>query len=155
MIRFVAAALWILVAALGTLFFAYSATGDGRDAPEGGGIAHSDFLQTNVMSVPIIREGKVQGYFLTKLVYAADPVLKNTFQLPLESLLIDQVYGYIYSNPQIDFSRYDTIDLEEFKQGVRESINEKVGGELITEVLVEQIDYLSKQEIRDRAGRQG
>ncbi|WP_157016372.1 hypothetical protein [Mesorhizobium xinjiangense] len=155
MIRFVAAALWILAAALGTLYFAYSATGSGQDGTAGEEAAHSDFMRTGIMSVPVIRDGKVQGYFLTKLVYATDPVLKSKMQLPLDSVLVDQVYSYIYSNPQIDFSRYDALDLDAFREGVRASINERVGGELIHQVLVEQIDYLSKQEIRDRAGRQG
>ena len=39
--------------------------------------------------------------------------------------------------------------MDGFRNGLRDSVNARVGEELMHEVLVEQVDYLSKQEIRD------
>ncbi len=43
--------------------------------------------------------------------------------------------------------------MDAFRNGLRVSVNARVGETLMHEVLVEQVDYLSKQEIRDNAMR--
>ena len=73
--------------------------------------------------------------------------------MPAEALLTDQVYTYLYANPGIDFTQIETIDLDGFRNNLRDSINKRVGEELIHDVMVEQIDFLSKQEIRDNTIR--
>ena len=64
-----------------------------------------------------------------------------------------QVYSYVYGNPDLDFVSHETLDLDVFRDGIRKKINEKVGEDLIHEVLVEQVDFLSKDEIRDNTIR--
>jgi hypothetical protein len=73
--------------------------------------------------------------------------------VPADALIVDQVYSYIYGNPDLDFINHETLDLDAFRAGIRKKINEKVGEELIHEVLVEQVDFLSKEEIRDNTIR--
>ena len=67
--------------------------------------------------------------------------------------LTDQVYTFLYANPDIDFTQIETIDLDGFRNNLRDSINKRVGEEMIHDVMVEQIDFLSKQEIRDNTIR--
>jgi hypothetical protein len=71
--------------------------------------------------------------------------------VPADTLFADELYTYLFSNPAIDFTQVKTLDLEAFRNGVRDAINKRVGDELIHDVMVEQIDYLSKDEIRDNA----
>ena len=47
----------------------------------------------------------------------------------------------------------DTLDLDTFRNGLRDSINKRIGEDLIHDIMIEQIDFLSKQEIRDNALR--
>ena len=67
--------------------------------------------------------------------------------------MTDQVYSYLYANPQIDFTKKGTIDLDAFRKAIRDTINARVGVELVHEVLIDQVNFLTKDEIRDNAMR--
>lgn len=71
--------------------------------------------------------------------------------VPAPALITDQVYSYLYANPQIDFSKQETVDLDKFRNSIREAVNARVGIELIHDVLVNQVNYLSKDDVRDNA----
>lgn len=150
MIKFVVAALWIVAATIGSIFFAFSATNTGEaphaDAQLLGGL---DYMKTDIISVPVIRKSEVQGYFLARLVFTVEPEEIKKLSLPPQVLFVDQLYSYIYSSPHIDFSHTETLDVDAFRAEIRDSINLRLGKDLIHDVLVEQIDYLTKAEIRD------
>jgi len=82
-----------------------------------------------------------------------EPDKVKRLSVPADMLLVDQVHTYLYANPQIDFSDRSAFDLDAFRANLRDSINERVGEQLVHDVIVEQIDYLSKAEIRDHARR--
>ena len=101
----------------------------------------------------MLHEGRINGYFLTRLVYTVEPEKAARLSVPADALIVDQVYSYIYGNPELDFASHETLDLDAFRDGIRKKINEKIGEDLIHEVLVEQVDFLSKEEIRDNTIR--
>jgi hypothetical protein len=152
MIKFVIAAIWICAVTVGSIFFAFSSTSEKPEAaapaPFFGGL---DYVKTDVISVPIVKDGGVAGYFIARFVYTADPARLAAMTVPAEAMLIDEVFTYLYSNPAIDFSRAERLDIDAFRNGLRDSINKRLGEDLIKEVMMEQVDYLSKQEIRDNA----
>ncbi len=155
-IKFIAAAIWITVATLGAVYFSFQMSG--AKAPPTEEQAESmmgglDYVKTEVISVPLIRDATISGYFLARLVYTAMPEDLKKLTVPAESVITDVVYSYIYADPKLDFAKVSALDLDAFRNGVRESINAKVKFDLVKDVLVEQIDYLSKDEIRDNALR--
>lgn len=154
MIKFVLAALWISAASIGAVFYSFErsqadAQAEAKPAFFGG----LDYVRTDIISVPVVREGGVKGYFLARLAYAVEPEKLEALSVPADILMVDEIYDYLYANPQIDYTSRDNIDLDAFKTGVRESINERVEDTLVHEVLIEQVDYLSKDEIRDNTLR--
>jgi hypothetical protein len=154
MIKFVVAALWLVGVTLGTVIFSFSMSGPKADkAPEPAFFGGLDYVKTDIISVPLMKDEEVYGYFLTRLVYTVEPAVMKTLSLPAEALLVDQVYTYLYANPQIDFADYARLDLDKLRNGIRESVNKRVGKDLIHDVLIEQIDFLTKAEIRDNTIR--
>lgn len=154
MIKFVAAALWICMATAAAVVYSFETDTPHEaqaSAPafEGG----LDYVKTDVISVPVLTDGVIEGYFLARLVFTAEPSRLKSLSVPAQTLIVDQVYSYLYGNPQADFTRVKTLDLDAFRRGIRDSINQRVGLNLIHDVLVEQVDFLSKQEIRDNALR--
>jgi len=153
MIKFVIAALWLCVVTAGTIFYSFSAalphgeTGE-PTPPYFGGL---DYVKADMISVPHIYDGEVQGYFLARLVYTAEPEKMKKLTIPMQNLLLDSVYGYLYGNFPVDVTKPDSFNLEALKTGVRDSINERAGDTLVHEILVEQVDYIPKSEIRDNA----
>lgn len=154
MIKFIVAALWLCAVAIGATFYSFqnAAAKMGAPAPPPlfGGLEH---IKTDIVSVPVMKDGQVTGYFLTRLVYAVEPQKLAKLSVPADALIVDQVYSYVYGNPDLDFAERETLDLNEFRTGIRKKINEKVGEDLVHEVLVEQVDFLSKEEIRDNTIR--
>lgn len=154
MLKFVAAAVWICVATAGAAIYSFqnAGTGDAAEPPKPllGGL---DYVDTDMISVPMVRNASVQGYFLTRLVYTVEPAEAAKLSVPASALMADQVYSYLYSNPAIDFTKTASLDLDAFRKNIRESINGRIGADIVKDVLVDQINFLSKDEIRDNALR--
>ncbi|GLS38165.1 hypothetical protein GCM10010869_37590 [Mesorhizobium tianshanense] len=55
--------------------------------------------------------------------------------------MTDQVYSYPYSNRRIDFTKKETIDLDAFRKAIRDTINTRVGADLVHEVLIDQVNF--------------
>jgi hypothetical protein len=154
MIKFVIAALWLVAVTLGTVIFSFSMTGPKPDkAPQPAFFGGLDYVKTDIISVPLMKDDEVYGYFLTRLVYTVEPAVMKTLSLPAEALLVDEVYTYLYANPEIDFADYAKLDLGKLRSGIREAVNKRVGKNLVHDVLIEQIDFLTKAEIRDNTIR--
>lgn len=154
MIRIIIAAVWICAVTAGSIYFAFTASSkkpepDTEQAFFGG----LDYVRSGMISVPVIKKGGIEGYFIARLVYTVEPEVKAKLSVPSEILLTDHLYTYIYGNPQLDFSNKETLDLDLLRSSIRDSINQRVGSALVHEVLVEQIDYMPKDSIRDNALR--
>jgi hypothetical protein len=154
MIRFILAAVWICAATVGAVVYSYQTSlAKQNEAPPPPFFGGMSTLKTGIISIPVLKDGAVGGYFLARLSYTADPDILGILTVPPETMLTDQIYTYLFANPQIDWAHKKSIDLEVFKKGIRDAVNKKLGKELIHDVLIEQVDYLSKAEIRDNAFR--
>ncbi len=154
MIKFIGAAVWICAVTIGAVFFAFQSAGTTPGAQEPAAMMGGlDYVKTEVISVPLLRDKEIGGYFLTRLVYTVEPEMMAKLSIPAESLIVDEVYTYLFSNPLIDFSKPESIDLDAFRAAIRDRINLRTETNLVHEVLVEQIDFLSKNEIRDNTIR--
>lgn len=155
MMKMVVAAVWVCAVTVGSLFYSFqTASSKGADAGKQptffGGL---DYVKTNVISVPVLKGGHVGGYFLTRLVYTVEPSRAGQLTIPADMLFTDEVYNYLFTHPEIDFTDRDAFDYDRFKKGIRESINARLGEELVHDILIEQVDFLSKEDIRDNTVR--
>ena len=150
MIKFLVAALWISIATTGALVYSFTSAQDQGAATEAEATPFQglDYVRTGVISVPVFENGKVYGYFLARLVFTAEGKRLAQLRLPPEALLTDQVYSHLFGNPQIDFTSRENIDIDAFRETIRAGVNERLGEPLLQEVLVEQLDFLPK----DQAG---
>ncbi|NMG40313.1 hypothetical protein GRZ55_13770 [Chelativorans sp. ZYF759] len=150
MIKFALAALWIIAVTTGTVLFAYQSAGTDPETEQQatyfGGL---DYVQTEVISVPVLKNNEVHGYFLARLVYTAEAEKLHRMVMPPEAIIFDEVYSYLFGNELIDFSGKETFDLDAFRNGIKDSINRRVGEDLVREILVEQMDFLTKADIRN------
>lgn len=150
MIKFIVAALWISAVTVGAMMYSFNST-EAVVAPEEqppllGGL---DYIKTEVISVPVIGKAGISGYFLARLVYTIEPEKAKKLSVPAQTLIGDELYSYLFSNPHIDFTHTDTLDLDLFRTDIRDRLNKRFGEEIVHDVIVEQIDFLSKDEIRD------
>lgn len=154
MIKFIVAALWISAVTAGSVYYSFqSAHSKVSNEPAPPYLGGLDYVKTDVISVPVMSRGEVHGYFLARLVYTVKPEELKKLSIPAAPLISDQVYTYLYANPQIDFSKKDNLDLDAFRASLRDGLNQRLGTDLVHDVIVEQIDFLSKEDIRDNTLR--
>lgn len=155
MIKFIGAALWLVAAALGATFYSFQSGNPEPVKVEDpaallGGL---DYVKTEVISVPVLRNRAIEGYFLGRFVYTAEPKMLAKLTVPADALIVDEVYSYLFGNPQLDFTQVEKVDMDAFRSGIRDAINARVGEKIIHDVLIEQVDFLTKAEIRDNSLR--
>lgn len=152
MIKFIAAGLWLCAVTIGAVIYSFQSSGE-KVAPEPapallGGL---DYIKTEVLSVPVLKGSAVTGYFLARLVYTVEPEKMKKLSVPADVLFSDELYTYLFANPKT--ADITTLDIDALRKDVRERINARIGEELIHDVMIDQIDFLSKEEIRNNAVR--
>lgn len=154
MIKFIIAGLWLCAATIGAVVYSFQTAAEkaaGEPVPPLlGGL---DYIKTEVLSVPVMKGGEVEGYFLTRLVYTVEPEKLKKLSVPAESLLTDELYSYVFGNRTLDFGDVRSLDIDTMREEIRKKINARVGEELVHEVMIDQVDFLSKKEIRDNTIR--
>lgn len=149
MIKLLITGIWISGVALASVYFSVqmanrSETAEQKPAMFGG----LQSIRGEATSIPVISDGAVQGYFITRLSYTLDPKKAALMTIPANDLITDALYAALVGDKLIDFPEMTGFDLEGFKTHIRETLNERLGDEVFHDVLVEQIDYLSREEIR-------
>ncbi|MBX9931373.1 MAG: hypothetical protein K2Y56_07525 [Methylobacterium sp.] len=100
------------------------------------------------INIPILSEGKVTGYIVAILVFTADARLMHTLSVPPNSFVVDEAFRQIYSDPEIDFRRLTRYNVTKRLAEVRAKVNERLGSEVVKDVLVEEFNFVAKREVR-------
>ena len=94
----------------------------------------------------VIANGQVTGYFLTRISFMMDKGKANALQIPLPELTTDELFSLLIGNKAIDISNAQSFDVTAFRSDLKKRMNERLGGDYVADVLIEQLDYLSKEE---------
>lgn len=155
MIKLVGTGIWIVAITLGSVYFSISMAtreDDTENTPAMfGGL---ETVRGEVTSIPVISGGTVQGYFLTRLSYTLKPDRASALTIPVTQLVTDELYSALVGNALIDFPNLKEFDLNGFREAIRTSINTRIGEDVFQDIIIEQIDFLSKADIRSNM-RQG
>ncbi|SFL44372.1 hypothetical protein SAMN03159423_2081 [Bradyrhizobium sp. NFR13] len=114
-----------------------------QDQPEG-----LVYEKVKVLNVPMIADGSVQGYIVTQLVFTADAKVLRQLPVPPEPFVVDEAFRMIYGDQKLDFKNLGRYDLTQFAQTVRAQVNKRLQTDALQEVLVQDFNYVSKDQIR-------
>lgn len=146
MIRNLLISAWILCVALAgayagaTVSFGSKAQGE---HPEEGPLT----IVLKAMTVPVISGGAMQGYVLVHLTLALKRDLVKTLPQPPDLVAADYVFRTIYSEEQVDFKHLKKQDLDKISKNILESFNARAGVPVVENVFLQELHYLSKQEV--------
>ncbi|MDR6658293.1 hypothetical protein AB7813_18830 [Tardiphaga sp. 20_F10_N6_6] len=114
-----------------------------QDQPEG-----LVYEKVKVINVPMIADGSVQGYIVTQLVFTANAKVLRQLPVPPEPFVVDEAFRMIYGDQKLDFKNLGRYDLTQFAQTVRAQVNKRLQTDALQEVLVQDFNYVSKDQIR-------
>jgi hypothetical protein len=156
MIKLIGTGVWILAITLASVYFSLKmASAPKVDTAAAEREAALEFVSGYTTTVPVIGEGGVNGYLLTKLAYKANKELAAKQTVPLPQMITDELYTLLVGKKMIDVATVGSFDVEAFRGIVKEGLNRRFGAEVIAEVYVEQIDYITTASVQDPAPKSG
>ena len=97
---------------------------------------------------PIVTTQRATGYVFSNVSLEMDAEVLSELTLPLDMVLQDGYLALIVGNPDFSFPSTKYFKLEMFKTGLKKQINEFVGDELIRDIYVSGVNFLSTEEAR-------
>ena len=105
-------------------------------------------LKGEMTSVPMVRGGEILGYVIIQLSFMLDRAALQDHRLEPMSYLADAAFRVIYGNDQVDFRRLRKSDMDGLLNSIAEEANSRMGVEIVRQVLVQQMNFVKKDEIR-------
>jgi len=156
MIKLIFVGTWVVIVLSASIFvFSGKHTellGGGEEA--GKVKAKVETLKMDPVSIALIREGKVKGYLVVEPAFTYTMEGKKT-DVPIGLFFQDALVNYLFNNDEIDTERLEKFDLATFRTNLKNDVNANLDGIAIDEVLIQRIDYLSIDEVRDNKLRAG
>jgi hypothetical protein len=152
-VKTAAAGLLAIGSALGAGYYAISASGAeiSQNAPEN--FIGIDYVKIPSFAVPVIQNGKMEGYVLTEWVFTIDAKTKAALTVPPEVFIKEDAFRSIYGEVVVDFDNLDRVDLVALAETIRTNVNKRLGTEAITSALVQKFDFMPKDNVRDNVAR--
>jgi hypothetical protein len=148
MLKLVLTGLWVCVITLGAVYASvWMATRPAPD-PSAAEKRQEEYVKGESINIPILANDQVTGYFITKISFMMNKDKAKDIKIPLTELTTDELFTLLVGNKMIDISHISSFDLPAFRDSIKKNMNERLGGDYVADVLVEQLDYLSKDEIR-------
>jgi hypothetical protein len=149
MVKAILCAIWVCAVTLGSTFVAgyWMATHSGAAAheEEGSGL---DYKKTRSIDVPMIADGALQGYVVAQFVFTSDAKLEKTLPVPPEMFLLDEAFRALYSDDKLDFKHLEKYDLTALTKRLAERVNQRVQANVVKDVLVQEFNYVSRNDMR-------
>lgn len=149
MFKLVASGIWVVIVALIAVYFSVQMSlAPKEDKAAAARKAAEDTIRGELTSLPVIENGQVKGYFLTRLSYVVDKVKMASIHIPMDVMITDELYTTLIGDKMIDLGHRDSFDVAAFRTLIRDAVNKRLGEDVVHDVLIEQIDYLSKEDLR-------
>ena len=111
-------------------------------------------MKTDIISVPMIHKGEVQGYVLARFAWLVDEKKLKELAIDPGAIITDEAFRIIYASPITDFRHIEKYDLASLTRRLKEAVNRRLGDDLVHDVLVESINYVARSEIRYKGLKQ-
>ena len=147
MMRLIASCIWIIVVTSASAYV--SSAWRSKDTQSGTPVNKAGDLvrkKTMPLNVPMIANGIVEGYIVAQFIYLADTQSLKELSVPPNDFITDEAFRALYSG-QVDFNHLQKYDLQSLTKALAEKINQRLGREIIKDVLVEEFTYVPKGDI--------
>jgi hypothetical protein len=154
MIKMLVSGVWVCVVTLASAYAAFtwqtSARSEHGSKVFGSGL---ETVRTRMISVPVIIDGAIQGYVMAQLIFTIDSKTLKDMPIKPDIYLLDEAFKTIYGEGTIDFRQAKKADLGALSKKIADSANKRFGSRLVEDVLIQEMNYLSKDAVRE--GRKG
>jgi len=145
--KLVLVGLWAIFVALGSGYAVASWKVDSDGDEPAVKLEGLRYTSLPTMSVPVIGGGEVKGYVVVRVVYTADAATLRTISAEPDPFISDEVFRALYDRAETRFGRLARIDLADFAETVRASVNTRLGDDVIQDILVDGLNYIDLETV--------
>jgi hypothetical protein len=148
MLKLALSCLWICIVTLGSAYaMIVMKSHHSEAAPATAKIDRVGYEKTNPINVPIIANGRVEGYVTVRFSYTINAEDGKKANVPIEAFLLDEAFKALYADEKLDFSHLEKYDLASLTQNLIKKVNVRLNTPLVKDVLVDEFNYISKEDI--------
>jgi hypothetical protein len=103
--------------------------------------------KTSTLNVPMIRNGNVEGYIVIQFAYTIDQANLNSLGLSADVFILDEAFRSLFSD-EIDLGHLEKYSLTGLTKNLKTTVNQRLGGDPVKDILIDQFNFIPKQEIR-------
>ena len=149
MIKSVFAGLWVVAVTLGSVYFMTGLLAKPDEVKaDPNYYAGIDYVKMELVGVPVIRDGDMQGYVLAQLVYTADGKVLEKLSVKPDVFIKDAMIKKIYADDTTDFRKMKKYQLDALLAALKKDTNGRYGKPILKEILIERLDYMKTDEVR-------
>ncbi|ADR52297.1 hypothetical protein CKC_02740 [Candidatus Liberibacter solanacearum CLso-ZC1] len=98
-----------------------------------------------LVAIPSISNGILQAYFFVKLSFIVNDRQSKYY---LKEISTDYLYTLLSGPPMGDIVQIKSFGMDNFRKKIKEDLNLKLGSQFISDVLINELNYLSIADIR-------
>ncbi|MBB3656276.1 hypothetical protein FHX15_001489 [Rhizobium sp. BK650] len=152
MIKLVLTGVWVCAVTLASVYFSVNMATAPVPAESDTKQSALELVKGETITVPVIGNGAVNGYFLGRMSFMMHKDMIAGLNLPITEMTTDELFSLLVGNKMVDVSNIKTFDPGAFREEIKKGMNERLGGEYVAEVMLEQLDYLSKEDVKETSG---
>jgi len=152
MIKSLLTGIWAVLLLSGSLYYFDGANGGNNNEMSENQKEFFGKLETIVldtMSVAVIRKNAVRGYVILDVAFTVDAQKNKQLSVPIKYVIQNSVNNAILQDNKLNINRLDNFDADKFETLILAEINKKVGEPIVNEVLIQRIDFLTVEDVRD------
>ena len=148
MIKMIIAGVWVCIVTLGAAYGAFQWQANAKPGDDSKKAAPKEVVKTRMISVPMIRDGALQGYVMAQLNFTVDVKMNKEMPIKPQEYLLDEAFKVLYSESDIDFRNFKKQDLVGISKRITENVNTRLGLHVVDDVLIQELNYLPKEQAR-------
>lgn len=117
------------------------------DPADGPSFETLEYTSLPTLSVPVLHQGGVAGYVVVRIVYTADEAVMARIASTPDPFLTDEIFRSLYDRAEIQAGRLQPLNLAELAVDVKERVNARMGDDIVLDLLVHGINYISASDM--------
>lgn len=147
MVRMLLLGLVVVLSTLGGSYAAMKLPQSSAPGAESQAADEVTVVKLDPVSVPVVRSGKIQGYVLGRIAFAAGTKeMKNKDLLTL--YVSEAIFRSVYEEEALDFAAMKPVHVEALVHRIVEKANARIGRPAIAQVFVEGLNFLAHEAVR-------
>ncbi len=107
-----------------------------------------DYVKSDILSVPIISDGKIGGYVVAQFVFTIDAATLRQLSVPPNVFIADEAFRALFAGEAVDFKNMKKYDLDGLKKRIAENVNLRFKSDLVQDVLIERLNFIPLDKVR-------